>query len=77
MTQTFTATFEDGVLKPTQPLNLPEHTEFQITIEPLKSDLQKEWEATKEQRLAALERSLRLAKPMGEHLTRDQLHERR
>ena len=27
MTQTITATFEDGVLKPTQPLNLPEHAQ--------------------------------------------------
>jgi predicted DNA-binding antitoxin AbrB/MazE fold protein len=31
--QTITATFEDGVLKPTQPLNLPAHAEVRITIE--------------------------------------------
>jgi predicted DNA-binding antitoxin AbrB/MazE fold protein len=31
--QTFTATFEDGVLKPSQPLNLPAHTEVRVTIE--------------------------------------------
>ena len=77
MTQTITATFERGVLKPTQPLDLPEYAQVRVTIEVLKSDIQKEWEATKEERLAALESSLRLAKPMGEHLTRDQLHERR
>ena len=78
MTQTITATFEDGVLKPAQPLDLPEHAQVTITIsEPVKSDMQKEWDATKEQRLAALEKSLQLAKPLGEHLTRDQLHERR
>lgn len=77
MTRTITAIFEDGVLKPTQPLDLPEHAQVRLTIEELKSDFQKEWDANKEKRLAALENLLRLAKPMGEHLTRDQLHERR
>lgn len=77
VTRTITAIFEDGVLKPTQPLDLPEHAQVRLTIEELKSDFQKEWDANKEKRLAALENLLRLAKPMGEHLTRDQLHERR
>ncbi|HZZ79462.1 MAG TPA: antitoxin family protein [Gemmataceae bacterium] len=72
-----TATFEDGVLKPTTPLSLPEHAQVRLTVELLHAEIQKAWDATKEQRLAALESSLRLAKPMGEHLTRDQLHERR
>ena len=31
--QTITATFEDGVLKPTQPLALPAHAEVRLTIE--------------------------------------------
>jgi len=31
--QTITATFEDGVLKPTLPLNLPAHAEVRLTIE--------------------------------------------
>ena len=31
--QTILATYEDGVLKPTQPLNLPAHAKVQITIE--------------------------------------------
>jgi predicted DNA-binding antitoxin AbrB/MazE fold protein len=31
--QTITATFEDGVLKPTQPLDLPVHAEVRLTIE--------------------------------------------
>ena len=31
--QTFNATFEDGVLKPTHPLNLPPHAEVRVTIE--------------------------------------------
>ena len=33
MVQTITATFEDGVLKPTQPLDLPAHVELRVTIE--------------------------------------------
>jgi predicted DNA-binding antitoxin AbrB/MazE fold protein len=31
--QTITATFEEGMLKPTQPLNLPAHAEVRVTIE--------------------------------------------
>jgi predicted DNA-binding antitoxin AbrB/MazE fold protein len=31
--QTITATFEDGVLKPAQPLDLPAHAQVRITIE--------------------------------------------
>ncbi len=34
--QTITAIYEDGVLKPTQPLDLPAHTEVHSTIEPLR-----------------------------------------
>jgi predicted DNA-binding antitoxin AbrB/MazE fold protein len=30
---TITATFEDGVLKPTEPLDLPAHSKVKITIE--------------------------------------------
>jgi predicted DNA-binding antitoxin AbrB/MazE fold protein len=71
MTQTITATFENGVLKPTQPLDLPEHACVRVTFEPL------DWKATQAERLAALERLLAMAKPRGEHLTREQLHERR
>lgn len=70
MTQTITATFEDGVLKPAQPLGLPEHAMVRLTIEAVD-------ETDQNERVAALEQSLRLAKPQGEHLTRDQLHERR
>jgi predicted DNA-binding antitoxin AbrB/MazE fold protein len=31
--QTITATFEDGVLKPMQPLDLPAHAQVRLTIE--------------------------------------------
>ncbi len=33
--KTITATFEDGVLKPIQPLDLPAHTQVRLTIEVL------------------------------------------
>jgi predicted DNA-binding antitoxin AbrB/MazE fold protein len=72
MTQTITATFEDGVLKPAQPLNLPEHAQVRLTIEPLVNG------KTVEERLAAWDNLMRIAKPHpGPHLTRDELHERR
>jgi len=35
--QTITATFEDGVLKPAEPLDLPAHAEVRVTIELLKA----------------------------------------
>jgi predicted DNA-binding antitoxin AbrB/MazE fold protein len=69
--QTITATFEDGVLKPTQPLNLPEHMQVRLTLEPL------EREPTDDERLAAFDDLMRIAKPHpGPHMTRDELHER-
>ena len=77
MTQTITVTFENGVLKPTQPLDLPDHSTVRITIEPLKSDPQIEWEVKKEERLAAMEALFQMSKPHSKHLTRDELHERR
>ncbi len=39
--QTMTAIFEDGVLKPAQALNFPEHTQVRIAVEPLQPDGQK------------------------------------
>lgn len=70
--QTITATFENGVLKPSQPLNLPDHSQVRITIERVESSLQID------DKLAALESLWRNSKTHSEeHLTRDQLHERR
>lgn len=72
MTQTITATFEDGVLKPAQPLDLPDHARVRLTVEPMEN------EVSTEERLAALDNLMRIAKPHpGAHLTRDELHERR
>jgi predicted DNA-binding antitoxin AbrB/MazE fold protein len=39
LVQTITATFEDGVLKPTQPLDLPARAEVRLTIELLPASL--------------------------------------
>ena len=75
MSQVVTAVYEDGVLKPTEPLDLPPHTAVQLTIEPINS-----WEASRQERVAALEAFLRKARPIESpepHLTRDDLHERR
>ena len=71
MTQTITATFEDGVLKPTHPLNLPEHARVRLTIEPVASD------KSVAEKLAAWDNLMRIVKPHpGLYLTRDELHER-
>jgi predicted DNA-binding antitoxin AbrB/MazE fold protein len=68
---TITATYEDGVLKPAQPLDLPDRAQVRITIELVADDVQKA------ERLAAVESLARLAKVHAEtHLTRDELHER-
>jgi predicted DNA-binding antitoxin AbrB/MazE fold protein len=69
--QTVTAIFENGVLKPTSPLSLPERTEVRITIETLENDQQKA------EKLVTLEALWRISKPHSRHLTRDELHERR
>lgn len=68
--QTMTAIFEDGVLKPTGPLNLPQRTQVRITVEPLQADTQKA------EKLAALEALWQISKAHTEHLTREELHER-
>jgi predicted DNA-binding antitoxin AbrB/MazE fold protein len=73
--QTVIATFEDGVLKPAQPLSLPEHAQVCVTIEVLAAD-----EQTKQNQetLAALQSLWQSSNVYStERLTRDQLHERR
>ena len=69
--QTMTAIFENGVLKPTSPLYLPERTEVRITIEPLENDQQKA------EKLASLEALWRISRAHSKHSTREELHERR
>jgi len=71
MAQTILATFEDGVLKPAEALDLPERTQVRLTLEPVQSEL------TVEERLAAFDDLMRITKPhAGRHMTRDELHER-
>jgi predicted DNA-binding antitoxin AbrB/MazE fold protein len=78
MTQTITATFEDGVLKPVQPLDLPEHAQVRLTVDLVQTDVQKEWEEKKDERSAALEALWKIRVDSTEpHMTREQLHERR
>ena len=50
--QTVIATFENGVLKPAQPLNLPEHTRVRLSLEVLSADDQKK---QNQETLAALQ----------------------
>jgi predicted DNA-binding antitoxin AbrB/MazE fold protein len=68
-----TATFIGGLLKPDEPLSLPEHGRVQLTIEPLaeKTDSKEAWAKLK---TWLLRNSLR---DLGPRATRDELHERR
>lgn len=75
MSQVVTATFEDGVLKPTEPLSLPENAHVRLTVELVGEEA----EQCRSEKLAALEALWRHSKLRsdGERLTRDQLHDRR
>lgn len=75
MIQIVTATFEDGVLKPHEPLELPPHACVRVSIESLgesEEDLRRSAWQTVERLWAhsAIDSG-------GERMTRDQLHERR
>ena len=79
MTTDVVATFEDGVFKPESPVDCLDHSRVRLRIELL--DIQSEWDATREQRLAAMERfkdGIRRhpINSQGERFTRDQLNER-
>jgi predicted DNA-binding antitoxin AbrB/MazE fold protein len=73
MSRIIIATFEDGVLKPTQPLELPSPTRVRITIELLIE------QSNRQESFAALETLWRQSTnhSYGERLSREQLHERR
>ena len=75
MIEVITATFEDGVLKPDGPLNLPAHSRVRLVVQPLD-------EGTEERRRQAWEALERLWQQSaldsgGARLSRDELHERR
>jgi predicted DNA-binding antitoxin AbrB/MazE fold protein len=73
MSQIVTATFEDGMLKPDVPLDLPPRARVRLVVETLNElteDARKAW--TELERLwdeASID-------SRGERMTRDQLHER-
>jgi predicted DNA-binding antitoxin AbrB/MazE fold protein len=75
MSQTITATFVEGVLKPDEPLDLPAGARVRLVVEPIAipspeeadkvwAELEKLWDEVS-------------VDSGGVHLTRDQLHERR
>lgn len=75
MTTHIDATFTDGVLKPDQPLSLPDQTRVRLTIEPIEpwspERARTAWEAIQ----ARLKQ--RPIDGGGVRYTRDELHERR
>jgi hypothetical protein len=73
MATQLTATVVGGVLKPDQPLSLPEQTRVNILIEPIAKETEavKGWEAF---RAWIVQNSVH---GLGRRLTRDELHERR
>jgi predicted DNA-binding antitoxin AbrB/MazE fold protein len=75
MVQIITATFEDGVLKPHEPLQLPPHARVRLVIEPLQDDGERQRQAA----WTAIEQlwAQSTIDSHGERLARDQLHERR
>jgi predicted DNA-binding antitoxin AbrB/MazE fold protein len=75
MTTRVEATFTNGVLKPDQPLPLPDQTRVRLTVEPIE-----EWSPEKARAAwEALQARLK-ERPInsgGLRFTRDELHERR
>lgn len=75
MTTQVEATFTNGILKPDQPLSLPEQTRVRLTVEPIE-----EWSRnTALQAWNSIEARLRERPIHGGAVryTRDELHERR
>ena len=55
MTTVVEAIYEDGFLRPLQPLHLPEHTRVMVSVETLENDAERAaWLAQSERRLAAV-----------------------
>ena len=73
MSQIITAIFENGVLKPEQPLALPSGERVQIIVVPDRSREEREqaW-----RKLEQLHKEFPINSG-GDRMTRDQLHERR
>jgi predicted DNA-binding antitoxin AbrB/MazE fold protein len=75
MIQVITATFEDGVLKPNEPLDLLPHCRVRLSVEPLETV---EEQACRQQAWETIETLWRVSTidSQGERLTRQQLHDR-
>lgn len=71
-----TATFENGVFKPTEPLDLPDHSEVRLTVEVVNDHEQRRKQQEALQALEDLWKKSNIHSK-EERLTRDQLHERR
>jgi predicted DNA-binding antitoxin AbrB/MazE fold protein len=74
MSQTILATFEDGVLRPEQRLDLPPHARVRLTVTLVAEETQAIDDSWKELEELWKEASVDSG---SERLTRDQLHERR
>jgi predicted DNA-binding antitoxin AbrB/MazE fold protein len=76
MGQIVDATFENGVFKPDDRLDLPAHTRVRLIVEPLPADTEA---ARRQQAWEAVERLWQqsIIDSQGERLSRAQLHERR
>ena len=76
MSQTILATFEDGVFKPSEPLDLLPQTTVELTIKELPG--KEETPLSKEEVLAMMKSLWAQTKAHNApHMTRDELHERR
>ena len=73
MAQIIMATFENGILRPDEPLNLPAQARVRLTLEPLAEGLEvgRAWLELEQLWDEAMVDS------GGQRFTRDQLHERR
>jgi predicted DNA-binding antitoxin AbrB/MazE fold protein len=67
------ATFEDGLLKPDQALDLPPHARVRLTIEQIQPDRTSRIAASEAFERLCRENSMSFGEP---RLTRDQLHDR-
>jgi predicted DNA-binding antitoxin AbrB/MazE fold protein len=74
--ESFLATYEDGVLKPHQPLALAPHSQVRVLVEPLDAAASLINQKTAWQNVKQLWATSSIDSA-GERLTRDQLHDRR
>ena len=69
----FNAVIENGVIRPDEPLNLPEHTRLRVTVEAVATGAEKKQKTVRSLREI---RELGLVNSGGVKFSRDELHER-